>query len=35
MLGLALGLDPKELGMNKHVVDTKDVQAKVAELVAA
>jgi heterodisulfide reductase subunit B len=35
MIGLALGLDPKELGMNKHVVKTKDVQAKIAELAAA
>jgi succinate dehydrogenase / fumarate reductase cytochrome b subunit len=35
MLGLALGLEPKELGMNKHVVRTKDVQRKIAELAAA
>ncbi|HEY0630952.1 MAG TPA: CoB--CoM heterodisulfide reductase iron-sulfur subunit B family protein, partial [Thermoleophilaceae bacterium] len=35
MLGLALGLEPKELGMNKHVVKTSDVQRKVAELAAA
>ncbi len=35
LIGLALGLDPKELGMNKHVVKTKEVQAKVAELTAA
>ena len=35
MVGLALGLEPKELGMNKHVVSTKDVQRKVAELAAA
>ena len=35
MVGLALGLDPKELGMNKHVVGTKDIQRKVAELAAA
>jgi succinate dehydrogenase / fumarate reductase, cytochrome b subunit len=35
MIGLALGLAPKELGMNKHAVKTKDVQAKVAELAAA
>jgi succinate dehydrogenase / fumarate reductase cytochrome b subunit len=35
MIGLALGLDPKELGMNKHVVKTKDVQRKIAELAAA
>jgi succinate dehydrogenase / fumarate reductase, cytochrome b subunit len=35
MLGLALGLDPKDLGMNKHVVKTGDVQRKVASLAAA
>jgi succinate dehydrogenase / fumarate reductase, cytochrome b subunit len=35
MVGLALGLEPKELGMNKHVVKTKDVQRKIAELAAA
>jgi succinate dehydrogenase / fumarate reductase, cytochrome b subunit len=35
MVGLALGLDPKELGMNKHVVKTKSVQRKLAELAAA
>jgi len=35
MVGLALGLEPKELGMNKHVVKTGDVQRKVAELAAA
>jgi succinate dehydrogenase / fumarate reductase cytochrome b subunit len=35
MLGLALGLEPKELGMTKHVVSTKDVITKVAELAAA
>jgi succinate dehydrogenase cytochrome b subunit len=35
MLGLALGLEPKELGMNKHVVNTAEVQRKVAELAAA
>jgi succinate dehydrogenase / fumarate reductase cytochrome b subunit len=35
LLGLALGLEPKELGMNKHVVKTEDVQRKVAELAAA
>jgi len=35
MVGLALGLEPKELGMNKHVVKTKDVQRKPAELAAA
>jgi succinate dehydrogenase / fumarate reductase cytochrome b subunit len=35
MLGLALGLEAKELGMTKHVVSTSDVVAKVAELAAA
>jgi len=35
VVGLALGLEPKELGMNKHVVKTKDVQRKVAQLAAA
>ncbi len=35
MVGLALGLEPKELGMDKHVVKTKDVQHKVAQLAAA
>jgi succinate dehydrogenase / fumarate reductase, cytochrome b subunit len=35
LVGLALGLDPKELGMNKHVVSTRDVQKKVAALAAA
>jgi succinate dehydrogenase / fumarate reductase cytochrome b subunit len=35
MVGLALGLEPKELGMGKHVVGTEDVQRKVAELAAA
>jgi succinate dehydrogenase / fumarate reductase cytochrome b subunit len=35
LLGLALGLEPKELGMHKHVVSTKDVQRKVAQLAAA
>jgi succinate dehydrogenase / fumarate reductase, cytochrome b subunit len=35
LIGLALGIEPKALGMNKHVVSTADVQAKVAELAAA
>jgi succinate dehydrogenase / fumarate reductase, cytochrome b subunit len=35
MVGLALGLEPKELGMGKHVVSTKDVQRKLAEPAAA
>jgi succinate dehydrogenase / fumarate reductase cytochrome b subunit len=35
MVGLALGLEAKELGMDKHVVGTRAVQRKVAELAAA
>jgi succinate dehydrogenase / fumarate reductase cytochrome b subunit len=35
MLGLALGLEPKDLGMNKHVVSTKDVQDKLSAAAAA
>jgi succinate dehydrogenase / fumarate reductase cytochrome b subunit len=35
MVGLALGLSPDELGMDKHVVKTTEVQRKVAELAAA
>jgi succinate dehydrogenase / fumarate reductase cytochrome b subunit len=35
LIGLALGIEPKALGMNKHVVSTADVQAKVAELATA
>jgi len=35
MVGLALGLEPKELGMGKHVVPTTVVQRKVAELAVA
>jgi succinate dehydrogenase / fumarate reductase cytochrome b subunit len=35
MVGLALGLDPKELGMGKHVVSTKDVVKKLGALPAA
>jgi succinate dehydrogenase / fumarate reductase cytochrome b subunit len=34
MVGMALGLEPKELGMNKHVVATRDVVRKLAELAA-
>ena len=34
LVGLALGLEPKALGMHRHVVKTDDVQAKVAELAA-
>ena len=35
MVGLALGLEPKELGMGKHVVSTAEVQRKVEGLAAA
>jgi succinate dehydrogenase / fumarate reductase cytochrome b subunit len=35
MVGLALGLEPDELGMGKHVVSTRDVVRKVAQLAAA
>jgi succinate dehydrogenase / fumarate reductase, cytochrome b subunit len=35
LIGLAVGLSPKELGMNKHVVKTGDVQRKIATLAAA
>jgi succinate dehydrogenase / fumarate reductase cytochrome b subunit len=35
LVGLALGLEPKELGMNKHVVSTKDVQRKLPSAAAA
>jgi succinate dehydrogenase / fumarate reductase cytochrome b subunit len=35
LVGLALGLEPKELGMNKHVAKTDDVQRKIAALAAA
>jgi len=35
LIGLALGLEPKALGMNKHVVSTSEVQKKVAEVAAA
>jgi succinate dehydrogenase / fumarate reductase cytochrome b subunit len=35
MVGLALGLEPKDLGMGKHVVSTREVQRKVAELAVA
>jgi succinate dehydrogenase / fumarate reductase cytochrome b subunit len=35
MVGLALGLEPKELGMGKHVVSTREVQRKIAQLAAA
>jgi succinate dehydrogenase / fumarate reductase, cytochrome b subunit len=35
LVGLALGLEPKELGMSKHAVKTTGVERKVAELAAA
>ncbi len=35
MIGLALGLEPKELGMGKHVVSTREVARKVEQLAAA
>jgi succinate dehydrogenase / fumarate reductase cytochrome b subunit len=35
LIGLALGIEPKDLGMNKHVVKTNDVQRKIASLAAA
>jgi heterodisulfide reductase subunit B len=35
MVGLALGLEPDELGMGKHVVSTRAVVRKVARLAAA
>jgi succinate dehydrogenase / fumarate reductase cytochrome b subunit len=34
LVGLALGLEPKELGMNKHVVSTRGVERKLAPPVA-
>jgi succinate dehydrogenase / fumarate reductase cytochrome b subunit len=35
LVGLALGFEPKELSMNKHVVKTGDVERKIAELAVA
>jgi succinate dehydrogenase / fumarate reductase, cytochrome b subunit len=35
LIGLALGLEPKALGMTKHVVSTAEVQQKIAQLAAA
>ncbi|MEA2404047.1 MAG: succinate dehydrogenase / fumarate reductase, cytochrome b subunit [Thermoleophilaceae bacterium] len=35
LVGLALGFEPKELSMNKHVVRTGDVERKIAQLAAA
>jgi succinate dehydrogenase / fumarate reductase cytochrome b subunit len=35
LVGLALGLEPKELGMNGHVVSTQDVQRKLTAAGAA
>ena len=35
LIGLALGFEPKELGMGKHVVSTKEVANKVTALAAS
>jgi succinate dehydrogenase / fumarate reductase cytochrome b subunit len=35
LVGLALGLEPKELGMSKHVVRTTDVERKLSPAAAA
>lgn len=35
LLGLALGLEPKELGMQKHVVSTRELQQTISDLVPA
>jgi succinate dehydrogenase / fumarate reductase cytochrome b subunit len=35
LVGLALGFEPKELGMGKHVVRTADVERKLAPVTAA
>jgi succinate dehydrogenase / fumarate reductase cytochrome b subunit len=35
LIGLALGLEPKELGMDKHVVPTREIARKVEALSAA
>jgi succinate dehydrogenase / fumarate reductase cytochrome b subunit len=35
LVGVALGLEPKELGMGKHVVSTRDVVKKIGSLPAA
>ena len=35
LIGLALGFEPEELGMGKHVVSTREVARKVSELAAA
>jgi succinate dehydrogenase / fumarate reductase, cytochrome b subunit len=35
MIGLALGVEPRELGMNKHVVSTREVQRKLSSVAAA
>jgi succinate dehydrogenase / fumarate reductase cytochrome b subunit len=35
LIGLALGLEPKELGMNKHIVRTTGVERKLAAVAAA
>ncbi len=35
LVGLALGIEPKELGMGKHIVATREVQKKISALAAA
>jgi succinate dehydrogenase / fumarate reductase, cytochrome b subunit len=35
LVGLALGFEPKQLGMNKHVVRTTDVERKLSAVAAA
>ena len=35
LVGLALGFEPKQLGMNKHVVRTRAVEEKLAAAVPA
>lgn len=35
LIGLALGLEPKELGMGKHIVSTKSVVDKIAAMAVA
>jgi heterodisulfide reductase subunit B len=35
LVGLALGFEPKQLGMNKHIASTAWVQQRLAEPVAA
>ena len=35
LVGLALGLEPKELGMGKHIASTEWVEERLAELAPA